>query len=395
MTRRRIAVLIGVLGLVGLMFGLVKSRKLMAKAAAMKRTMEQRLAAGRLKDGYESQRSSRQTQRDADMETQKRELLEEFTRDGQENWQKWFDQLASFRAEAHKNMGSRPFPWTDNFLFSSHTRRYLDKADLEDQAGESNPFPAIVHTVRHFQERGIDIIFVPIPNAWDVYPDKAVANAPVGRRVAPQVCRLMTHLLDEDVEVLDLLPAFLKARDHTGDWLFLPTDTHYTNRGLRLAAQEIARRLARYNFPRQEEFTTRHVSVEVRGYGANITLIPEDRRKQLYGEKIFTDAEQVHSADGQVYQDPAHSPILVIGDSFNDIFEYFCPGTGLTAHIAKELGVRPARIAVSASTTEGFSCLMREQKHLLPNLAVIVWIVADFNLYDRPWKVLSFPAVPH
>ena len=48
------------------------------------------------------------------------------------------------------------------------------------------------------------------------------------------------------MEVIDLLPAYLEARAEPGDDLYLAQDTHWTDRGLRMAAELIAARIKRF-----------------------------------------------------------------------------------------------------------------------------------------------------
>src|SRR5262249_25897044 len=85
----------------------------------------------------------------------------------------------------------------------------------------------------------------------EIFPDKLdpTGRAHVGQVVNPYSRKLLADLARGGVEVVDLLPEFLAARsrDKRGEEpLYQRQDTHWTDRGLRLAADLVAKRIKAY-----------------------------------------------------------------------------------------------------------------------------------------------------
>jgi alginate O-acetyltransferase complex protein AlgJ len=141
--------------------------------------------------------------------------------------------------------------------------------------------------------------------------------------------------------LVDLLPAFIKQRDVEGDLLYMPSDVHWSNRGVRLAAKLLAdrgRQCPWYDALEAEpgSYTTKPVAFTRRGDICEMLTDAE----QLKYPPMKLEAEQVVAPDGSLYEDDPDSPIVMLGDSFTGVFHFEdCEHAGLSAHLAKELGV--------------------------------------------------------
>ena len=101
---------------------------------------------------------------------------------------------------------------------------------------------------RWLEQKGIDLLFVPVRKMTEVYPESFTEHCPPDRIIAPQVRRIMLELLEEDVEVVDLLGPLLNECDSDAEPLYLPADPHWGPRAYGIAARLIADRLARHDF---------------------------------------------------------------------------------------------------------------------------------------------------
>src|SRR5260221_6956233 len=171
----------------------------------------------------------------------------ELATQGQGSFGKWAQQLGPFDDAVGRKLKSSPaqikaFSGLDGYLFYRRGLEYVVGGDLENQKPGKNPVPIIVEFKKALEAHGVDFLFVPVPDKIEVFPDKIDAKFKnlVGQVVNPLQRKLLASLSDKGVEVVDLLPIFLAARaagDGGGNEpLYQHQDTHWTDRGLRLAA---------------------------------------------------------------------------------------------------------------------------------------------------------------
>src|SRR5439155_6005772 len=115
-----------------------------------------------------------------------------------------------------------------------------------------NPLPVIVEWKKLLEAHGVDFVFVPVPTKLEIFPDKLEPKFKglAGQIVNPMQRKFLASLAEKGVEVVDLLPIFLAARtpgeSSAEQPIFQRQDTHWTDRGLRIAADVIAARIKRY-----------------------------------------------------------------------------------------------------------------------------------------------------
>ena len=93
----------------------------------------------------------------------------------------------------------------------------------------------------------IDFLLVPVPTKSEVYPDllPGVKGLAELEPINPYGRKFLLQLSTAGVEAVDLLPSYLQVRKAEGIGLYQPQDTHWTDRGLRLAARMIGERVRR------------------------------------------------------------------------------------------------------------------------------------------------------
>src|SRR5207245_10054900 len=135
----------------------------------------------------------------------------------------------------------------DSFLM------YLLKPEALETFRRRKPLAVLSRWLR---SQGIDLVFMPVPKMTEAYPDRQAQPCPADRIVAPHLRRLWLELLQNDVEVIDLLPTFLAMPDRDAQPLYFPDDPHWAPRGWHVAAKILAERLQRYLHVRSEEHTS-------------------------------------------------------------------------------------------------------------------------------------------
>jgi alginate O-acetyltransferase complex protein AlgJ len=270
--------------------------------------------------------------------------------------------------------------------------------DLRGQPEGKNPFPVIVALKELLTAHGVDFLFVPVPTKAAVYADKLQSGGPhlVGRVVTPYERKLLLELGQAGVEVIDLLPAFLADRtrgDRAGEPLYLAQDTHWTDRGLRLAAKLIADRIREYPWHAELDRSRTTYTLNRSAFkeeGDLPSRLGADERRRYQAVEMV--GHQVVRADGSLYEDDAGSPITVMGDSFVGVFERtFCRHAGLSAHLAYELG-SPVDLVMSYGGGPNVRRkLFKRGAAALAQKRLVIWVMAARDLYNywEDWELLE------
>ena len=228
---------------------------------------------------------------------------------------------------------------------------------------------------------------------------------PPGRATHPEWERLLRRLRDQGVEVADLVPALMEL---PGDEArYLRRDTHWTPRAMERAARLVAERVEkRLDGPDSREPGTAAAGGDVE------TVVRPVRRSHLgdlvgmldlpEGETPFPPEtvrlRRVREAgSGEPLASDSASPVVLLGDSFANVYEdpslgfgvegESVIGAGFPSHLAAALG---RRLHVIARNGGGATAVRRAFARLpdedLRAKRVVVWLLSarDLLLAERP-----------
>ena len=321
------------------------------------------------------------------------------------SWAAWTAEVADLHALLKKRLGAMPtgakaVKGSDGFLFFRQSLAYVLGGDLGRQRGDRNPIPVIVEFKNLLAKHGVDFLFVPVPTKVEVFPDKVGASPRaaglgrlVGKVVTPFERKFLLELSEKGVETLDLLPAFLAARKgDTHETLYQAQDTHWTTRGLELAAKVVAERLNHYAWfagiaAHRQKYTTKDESFS--RHGDLVSRLPEAERTGIAPETLV--GHQVVAFDGTLYDDDPESPIVVLGDSFTGVYQLMdCEHAGVSAHIAKEIGYPVDLVMSYGGGPNVREKLLRRGLDKLGTKKLVIWMMTARDLYDHAegWQPL-------
>lgn len=259
----------------------------------------------------------------------------------------------------------------------------------------ADPLPAIVDFHDQLRQAGIELIVVPVPAKAAVYPQSiSPAFKPADRGVSPRVDTVQQEfyrLLDQKgVSVLDLLPLYLEHRTDPEGEVFCRTDTHWSGRGVVLAAEAVANRVKDRAWLKQmpkTELATESRDVEITGDLARMLDEANPAREKLTLTFVGT------QADGEfVPLPPARdSPVLLIGDSHTLIFHdplLFARGAGLPDHLARQLGFAVDLIGVRGSGATSTRIELLRRKDNLEGKKLVIWCFSlrEFTESTTGWR---------
>jgi hypothetical protein len=307
------------------------------------------------------------------------------------DWEKWQRDTAPYRTdfrakiEALKELpgpapdlegrtealeGRNGFP-----LFETAPRTYLNYLYLPESLDEFRRDRPVVAADRWLRQRGIDLIFVPVPRMTEVYVEHFIEPCPPDGIIAPHVRRTLLALLQDDVEAVDGLSLFRSVRDVDAEYLYNTADPHWAPRGMRVMAKEVADRIARYPFGARARYALPIVRTKPAPYappaGLQIGLraLTADQRERAELAETVVDSG-VRLDDGRTPPNDPSSPVLLIGHSYVPRFR---------EQLVKELNLLIATRSFPAGTTEFFAEFLRSPESLA-RVRVVVWLTTDQHL---------------
>jgi alginate O-acetyltransferase complex protein AlgJ len=321
-----------------------------------------------------------------------------------ESWEVWARSLKLFHKQIRRKLKKRPkklrtLIGKDGFLFYRNSMEYVVGGDLQKQSAKKNPFPVIVEFRDFLKEQGVDFLVVPVPTKVEVFPDKLLRGRLDVERLPvmnPYGRKLLLELTRAGVEVVDLLPAFLQARAQRkpeDEPVYQPQDTHWTDRGLRLAAGIIAERIKQYPWYQDlsksaVDFSVEKVTFKLRGDLVS-RLAPKEQPRYQPDTRV---GHKVKLPDGTLYNDDLESPIVLLGDSFTGVFQRTpCRNAGVSAHIAEQIRY-PLDLVMSYGGGPGVrKVLLRRGVEDLKKRRLVIWMFTARDMYNywEDWEPLK------
>lgn len=248
----------------------------------------------------------------------------------------------------------------------------------------ADPLPAILDFKAQLAKAGVKLLLVPVPPKSIVYADK-VSSRPVpmsgGRpqRLDSAHQEFYSLLRSRGVSVLDLTGEFLNARQ--GGAVFCKQDTHWSPRGVGLAASAISRQIG--SLPgKKNRYVTRNKPLTIKGdlWDALPAKAKKPTRETLSATFIGT-LDPKNKNNLIPVPTSRNSPILLLGDSHTLVFheggDMHTKGAGLADQLAYRLGQPVDLLGVRGSgATPARVSLMRrikENPNYLKNKKWVVW----------------------
>ena len=279
----------------------------------------------------------------------------------------------------------------DGWLFFSGDYEYLinpgflrkEKLHKRTLSGvQPDPTKAIIDFNDQLKKRDIRLIVVPVPVKPMIYPDKLRGAA--GPLQNDSWRQFKAELEKHGVTVIDLAPAFSEMRKN-GMEPYLKTDTHWTPEGMYLCAGMLAN-AANGTAPKAKP----EKSSEATNLGdiAAMLKLPDC-------EKYF--ARETVKNPHFAMKTNRSSDVLLLGDSFANIFSLEAMNWGGDSGLAEALGYhlgRPVDAIVrndagAFATRKLLADELKRGRDRLAGKKVVIWEFAIRELANGDWKMLD------
>ena len=290
------------------------------------------------------------------------------------------------------------------FLDPAKMRRRRESSREWIELPQPDPRQAIVGFNRQLESRGITLVVMPTPGKPAMHPEKlADAHEWVIPVQNPSYRAFIDDLRRENVIVFDLADRL--ARDANGAAMYLVTDTHWRPETMERAAEMlgafIESQIALPPSPSAAGAVREPLHVEAREVSnvgdtaAMLDLTPGHRLNRPESVTI----RRVLDSDGAPWQPSRSADVLVLGDSFSNIYSLASMGWGDAGGLVEHLGrvlERPIdRIVENDNGAYATRARLRQDiasgSDRLRGKRVVVLQFAARELVVGDWRLIELP----
>ncbi len=270
-------------------------------------------------------------------------------------------------------------------------------------APQPDPRKAILDFQHQLAERGIQLIVMPTPIKPTVHPEQFSARY-AGFDAAlqnPSYERFIEELEAAGVTVFDPSDLLVQRKTANGNVQYLATDTHWRPEGMEAVAEELTSLLeGGARRPAEPRLTGdgspyRRQPVELAALGDIALMLDLPADQTVFPPEPVT-IQQVLTDDGQFWRPSEDADILLLGDSFSNVYSLEPMGWGEAAGFAEQLsyhlGAPIDRFIRNDSgafaTRDMLSRELARGRDRLAGKKVVIWQFAARELAVGDWRII-------
>ncbi len=282
------------------------------------------------------------------------------------------------------------------FLDPEQLRRREQGGKVWEKSPRPDPLSAIIDFKQQLAARGITLILMPTPIKASLHPERFAAGSwhpPLQNRSWEE---FLSRLHEAGVVLFDPAPILNRERARKNKPVYLQTDTHWRPESMEAVARVLAQTVQRTVSlaDGREEYSRRQVQVANRGDIDAMLRLPE--KWEPYPREEVT-IHQVLSRSRTLWQPSDRAEVLLLGDSFSNIYSLAGMGWGEGAGLGEQLSYflgRPVDVLLqndggAHATREMLSRELARGRDRLAGKKVVIWQFAARELASGDWKKLG------
>ncbi len=281
------------------------------------------------------------------------------------------------------------------FLAPSVLLRRSTSGDTLRGPPQPDPRVAILDLHRALRERGIDLVVMPTPTKPSIHPEKLgglSASTPRNASFAP----FIEELQAEGVLVFDLSPLLAELKSYRGAPLYLATDTHWRPETMTVVAARLAAFIEEHVQLPPGNVPYRSTTLEAVNQGDTTRLLDLKSPATLFPSETVR-IRQISPFDGTRWRSDPDANVLLLGDSFTNIYSLQTMGWGESAGLAEQLSYELGRSVDRISQNDGGAHAPREQlatelsrgRDRLAEKHVVVYQFSERELSYGDWRLVD------
>jgi len=267
-----------------------------------------------------------------------------------------------------------------------------------EKGPQPDPIPALIDFQRQLARRGIALLVVPTPLKPMIEPEGLAPGRTVALPLENSSWPDFVRRLDAaGLQVFD--PGILLAQEKTahGQPQYLRTDTHWTPQAMDLVASRLAERiqaLGHLEPPAGAGYFRQAQNVSNSGDLAVLLTLPSTHPLK---EPERATIQRVETAEGSPWRADPKSAVLLLGDSFTNIYSQSDLGWGTGAGLAEQLSYYLARPVDRLALNSGGALNTRQRlaqdlatgNDRLAGKKVVVYQFAMRELAIGDWRLIA------
>ncbi len=280
---------------------------------------------------------------------------------------------------------------------------YLDSNEmrrrrLSENAPQPDPRKAVLSFHKQLQQRGVQLVLMPTPVKPMIEGEhfSAMGSKGIGLLRNPSDEPFFDEMRKEGILIFDCAKDLYEAKKKGGSRQFLETDTHWTPEGMDLAAKNLAsflRELGVLDKP-DTAYVRKPCGMSDLGDIAIMMKLPENQK--LFQKQTVT-TQIVMLEDGSPWRPERGSEILLLGDSFSNIYSLAEMGWGGSAGFAEQLSFHLQRPVDTILRNDSGAFATRQMlaqelasgNDRLAGKKILIWQFAARELSSGDWKIIE------
>jgi hypothetical protein len=287
------------------------------------------------------------------------------------------------------------------FLDSSFLRSRARSGDSSaTTAIQPDPLKAIVQFRDQLKSRGIHLVLMPIPVKPMIEPEFLSQSYSPSQSLPiqnPSYRAFLESLDAVQIDYLDVSLSLAESKRSKGRSQFLRTDTHWTPEAMQQAVTLLAEKLRAAGLPTAKEpIGLNRSSQMIQGLGDIVAMLKLPATSRLYPREAVM-IHPILRADGMPWSPDSRADVLVLGDSFFNIFSLEGMGWGASAGFVEQLAYalqRPIDTIIrndagAIATRELLGQDLARGNDRLSGKRVVVWEFAVRELATGNWDFVT------
>ncbi|MBK9088314.1 MAG: hypothetical protein IPL90_04390 [Holophagales bacterium] len=289
---------------------------------------------------------------------------------------------------------------TDPDALRRRRKKMVDKSLEADPSPD--PGPALLQLRSDLAARGIELVLFPVPDKVSMEPGhlgRRFEGSPPGFRPSNRGMEsFVAGLRRQGIEVFALDPASVPEPGQR----YLRADTHWTPPLMERAAADLATLIrTKVSLPAPASPSPWKVERELRSNGGDLLgmlRLPEDQK--VFAPQDVVTHRVTTAADGRPWSASIGSEVVLLGDSFTNIYSDSSLGWGASAgfaeHLSLALGLPIDVVAINGGGADAARAEIAGPggRERLERARVVVYEFADRDLTTENWKVIPIPPAP-
>ncbi len=284
---------------------------------------------------------------------------------------------------------------------------FLDPTRLKERSHGStevqpDPVKAILDFKAQLYTRGIQLVVMPMCTKPMIHPEMLAGDAAKDLDLQNESFpKFKQELESNGVKVFDPTPTLRELKASSPSKLYLETDTHWTPDAMHATALKLGEFLERQcGVPATPQSSLAITPKEVSNLGdiAEMLKLPSDQK--LYAKQKVT-VQQVTGTGGSPWMADRNADVLLLGDSFSNIFSLEGMGWGTSAGFAEHLSVAIGwpidKIVINAggayASRRDLAAQLARGVDRLANKRIVVYEFSMRDLAQGDWKMIHLPLV--